>query len=43
LGHLGQIAIRVGGRLQWAPEKERFVENEKANAMIDRPIHAPQV
>jgi predicted dehydrogenase len=42
LGHLGQIAIQVGGRLRWDPEKERFLDNEKANAMIDQPIHAPK-
>ena len=42
LAHLGQIAIQVGGRLTWDPEKERFLGNDKANAMIDRPIHAPK-
>jgi predicted dehydrogenase len=42
LGHLGQIAIQVGGKLRWDPEKERFLDNEKANAMIDRPVHSPK-
>ncbi len=42
LGHLGQIAIQVGGKLQWDPEKEQVIGNDKANAMIDRPIHAPK-
>jgi predicted dehydrogenase len=42
LGHLGQIAIQVGGKLKWDPRQERFLGNDKANAMIDRPIHAPQ-
>jgi hypothetical protein len=41
LGHLGQIAIQVGGKLKWDPDKERFLGNEKANGMIDKPIHAP--
>ena len=40
LAHLGQIAIRLGGKLQWDPEKERFLGNDKANSMIDRPIYA---
>jgi predicted dehydrogenase len=42
LGHLGQIAIQVGGSLKWDPDKERFLGNDRANAMIDRPIHAPK-
>ena len=29
LGLLGQIAIQVGGKLQWDPVKERFVGNER--------------
>jgi NADPH-dependent 2,4-dienoyl-CoA reductase/sulfur reductase-like enzyme len=41
LGHLGQIAIQVGGKLKWDPDKERFLGSEKANGMIDKPIHAP--
>ena len=43
LGHLGQIAIQVGGKLQWDPEKEQFLGNDKANAMIDRRVLAPKV
>ena len=42
LGHLGQIAIQVGGKLKWDPDKERFLGNDKANAMIDQPIHSPK-
>ena len=42
LGHLGQIAIQVGEKLKWDPEKEQFLGNDKANAMIDQPIHAPR-
>jgi myo-inositol 2-dehydrogenase / D-chiro-inositol 1-dehydrogenase len=40
LGHLGQIAIHVGGKLKWDPDKEQFLNSDKANAMIDRPIHS---
>lgn len=43
LAHLGQIAIQLGEKLKWDPEKEQFLGNDKANAMIDRPIHAPKV
>ena len=42
LGHLGQIAIQVGGKLTWDPAKERFVGNDKANAMVGRRILAPK-
>ena len=41
LGHLGQIAIQLGRKLQWDPLRERFSDDE-ANAMIDKPIHAPR-
>jgi myo-inositol 2-dehydrogenase / D-chiro-inositol 1-dehydrogenase len=40
LGHLGQIAIRLGQKLVWDPNKEQFLNNDAANAMIDKPIHA---
>jgi predicted dehydrogenase len=39
LGHLGQIAIRLGQKLTWDPGKERFIDNDAANALIDKPIH----
>jgi hypothetical protein len=42
LGHLGQIAIQIGGKLTWDPAKERFLDNTAANAMIAKPIHAPR-
>jgi predicted dehydrogenase len=42
LGHLGQIAIQVGGKLTWDPAKERFVGNDKANAMVGRRILSPR-
>jgi myo-inositol 2-dehydrogenase/D-chiro-inositol 1-dehydrogenase len=42
LGHLGQIAIQLGGKLRWDPVQERFADNDAANAMLTRPIHAPR-
>jgi predicted dehydrogenase len=42
LGHLGQIAIQLGKKLQWDPERERFQDNDAANALIDPPIHRPK-
>ena len=42
LCHLGHIAIQVGQRLAWDPEKERFLNSDAANQFIDKPIHAPR-
>ncbi len=39
--HLGHIAVQVGGVLRWDPEKERFPDNDAANALVDQPIHEP--
>jgi len=41
LCHLGHIAIHLGERLKWDPDKERFIDNDAANAYLDKPIHAP--
>jgi myo-inositol 2-dehydrogenase/D-chiro-inositol 1-dehydrogenase len=42
LGHLGQIAIQLGEKLKWDPDREQFLGNATANALIDKPIHAPK-
>ncbi len=31
--HLANIAIKVGGRLKWDPQKEEFIGNDQANAL----------
>ena len=43
LCHLGVIAVRLGKKkvLQWNPEKERFTNDDEANAMVTRPLRAP--
>jgi predicted dehydrogenase len=38
LCHLGHIAIRLGQKLKWDPDKERFVGNDAANAYVGKPI-----
>jgi predicted dehydrogenase len=35
--HLGNLARLLGRRLQWDPVQERFVDDEQANALLDRP------
>lgn len=39
--HLANIAIKVGGKLKWDPDKEQFVGSDAANAMLARPMRAP--
>jgi len=39
--HLDDIAIRLGRKLHWAPEKERFVNDEEANRLLRRPLRSP--
>lgn len=41
LCHLGHIAIRVGEKLQWDPDKELFTNNDAANQWVDHPIRPP--
>lgn len=39
--HLDDIAIRLGRKLRWDPEKEEFVDDEEANRMLSRPMRSP--
>ena len=40
--HLGNIAIRLGGRkLRWDPEKESFIGDDAAQAMVAREMRKP--
>ena len=43
LAHLGNISYRLGRQLQFDPEKERFVGDEQANAMLTRKYRFPFV
>jgi len=38
---LGDIAMRLGQKLKWDPQKERFIDNELANRMLSRPMRSP--
>jgi myo-inositol 2-dehydrogenase / D-chiro-inositol 1-dehydrogenase len=40
LCHLGHIAVYLDAKLKWDPVKERFENDDAANALIDKPIHA---
>lgn len=43
LGHLANISYRVGQSLNFDPASERFVGNEKANALVTRDYREPFV
>ena len=35
--HLGNLAVRLGRKLNWDAEKEDFVDDKEASAMLTRP------
>lgn len=39
--HLGQIAFRLGRKLQWDPKVERFTNDTEANRLLRREMRAP--
>ena len=39
--HLGVIAMRLGRKLQWDPEKEQFVNDTEANGHLAREQRKP--
>jgi len=39
--HLSNIAIRLGRKLHWNPDAERFVGDEEANRLVNIPMRAP--
>ncbi len=38
---LGDMAMRLGRKLKWNPDKERFTGDADANKMISRPMRSP--
>jgi hypothetical protein len=41
VGHLGLIAIRLGRKLKWNPDKEIFVNDSEADRLLSRPMRSP--
>jgi predicted dehydrogenase len=41
LCNLQLIAARLRRKLSWDPQKEHFLKDDEANAMLDRPMRAP--
>jgi hypothetical protein len=38
---VSHIAMKIPGKLYWDPLKERFIDNDEANAMLSRPQRSP--
>jgi predicted dehydrogenase len=38
---LANIATRLGRKLRWDPEKEKFIDDDEANAMLKRAMRSP--
>jgi hypothetical protein len=41
LGNVADICLRLGRKLQWDPQQDRFVSDDVANSMLDRPLRGP--
>src|SRR5699024_9883920 len=41
LVNLGKMAVRLGRELNFDPDKQRFIDDDAANRLIDQPMRAP--
>ncbi|MBN2021425.1 MAG: Gfo/Idh/MocA family oxidoreductase [Pirellulales bacterium] len=41
IAHIGNIALRLGRKLRWNPEAERFLDDAEADKMLGRPQREP--
>lgn len=41
LGHIGNIAMILGRKLQWDPDTEQFLNDAQANRMLSRSMRSP--
>ena len=41
IGYLGIIAMELGRKLQWNPQKEQFIDDSMANRLLSRPMRSP--
>jgi predicted dehydrogenase len=41
IGHLGNIAMRLGRKVRWDRHAERFVNDPEADRMLSRPMRSP--
>jgi predicted dehydrogenase len=38
---VSHVAMKLPGKLYWDPQRERFIDNDRANAMLNRPQRFP--
>lgn len=38
---LGEIAMRLGRKLKWDPDREEFINDAEANKMVSKPMRSP--
>jgi len=41
LANLGSVALRLRRKLRFDPDKQRFIDDEEANRLINQPMRAP--
>jgi hypothetical protein len=41
IAHCANICLRLGRKVRWDPEAERFVGDDDANRMLSRTMRAP--
>jgi len=41
IGHLGNIAMKLGRKVRWNPQAERFINDPDADRMLSRPMRSP--
>ncbi|MGB3086210.1 MAG: gfo/Idh/MocA family oxidoreductase, partial [Phycisphaerae bacterium] len=41
IGHLGNIAMKLGRKVHWNPGRERFINDPEADRWLDRPKREP--
>jgi predicted dehydrogenase len=41
IAHIGNIAMLLGRKLRWDPDRERFINDEQANRMLSRSMRSP--
>jgi predicted dehydrogenase len=41
VGHLGEIAMQLGRKIRWDPDKTEFVDDDAATRLMSRPMRSP--
>jgi predicted dehydrogenase len=41
IAHIGNIAMQLGRKLKWDPDRERFVNDTEADRLLSRPMRGP--